>query len=957
MPNTPTPQQPARPGHAARGPATPSAGTALPPGVAQLTLERFEILKPLGQGGMGRVLLAYDPMLHRSVALKLLDRGPAGVNHADVARFLAEAMLTGRLTHSGIVPVYQVGYTPGAGYWYTMRYVRGRTLEDIIFARRGDDWRVKAEFPLVRLLDVFLRVCEAVAFSHRNGILHRDLKPANIMITDADEVLVMDWGLAKDLHRIDPLDQEAAAGSPPERIAACRTRHEQMKAEFFSHKTPAAAPPQQALPAPHAQVDGLTMPGLVVGTPAYMAPEQMRQRAVLTPASDVYALGGVLYQTLTGTLPIENEMLAALIDRVVNGRIVRISSRPEALHLPKALCDIVDRALSLRPEQRYADAGGLAEELRLYLQGRTAKRPLVRDDYTASRPPETRPGRLGHWTCTSGAPAYTEQGLELTEGSALQSTLRALGDFSCSVAFRPRLAAWTLSVLISGEGEQPSHEVRIGTTDRAFVELFSLRRRVQRRFDLRLQPDQSYTLTVELEEDHLRVSLDDNLLLSYRELFPRTGGVVGLQARAGTLVLQEFQWSSRGAPLQLSYQFLPDNYFRSERYPEARQLYLSLAQSHPDREEGLLALYKAALCSAQLKEIQVAFDTFSRLENTMLDHYCTLGLAHLGVLDGNLDWAWEALKSGYQRHRLPEVRSEMWFALLDVLELYGSRSAATKLTKYLELLDKLDPAPQEMSQTASEYMDLVRTERGPLELRAECTRLLSANAGQLPVVCEALMALWRGGLDDPLVALTLPAADALLAKPDPSLDRTRLLLLRAELSFAQGQYEDARARLEQAVRLTSRSPGDRLWARNWLVLSMYLTGDYRAAFDSARESMKYLDRYSADRAAYLLFMVALVLLATGKPDKAMEALEKARACSGWWGTVAGCVLGQGSTDALRDASYPNVESESLFVAGETYLRLNRNDLARPFLEACRDHPSRRAMTRGLALARLAQLPV
>jgi len=898
--------QPSRSSYSGDTPSSASwsrdTASPLPSGVARRSLAHFEILRLLGKGGMGRVYLAYEPLLHRTVALKVLDRNAASPGlQTEVARFLAEAVLTGRLTHGGIIPVYQVGFDEAFGYFYSMRYVRGRTLRSIMKALKSGDWDTKSRFSLPRLLDMFVRICEAVAHAHRNGILHRDLKPSNVMLTDENEMLVLDWGLAKDLRARDPLDEIARGQDGAELVQACLRRREHMTDEFLSQRANGAAGTGKGVAekpqsnGTDGQLDGLTQAGLVVGTPWYMSPEQMIREEVLTTASDVYSLGVLLYQMLSGALPAESRDLTKLVAMVTKGEVTRISARPEAIRLPKALCDIVDKALSLDPEDRYADAGELGAELRLYLEGRTPLKPLARDSYLGLDPHVDGQGPLGNWECDSGEPSLTHEGLQLVRGTCLRTAHRSMGDFRSTIGLRARPGAWCLSIEIGEHRDDDNdfachYEVRIGVDERPFIELLSLRHRVQRRFDVRLQADQYYCIGVELEDGYLRIRLDGALLLNYREVFPKTGGSLRLRARIGTIVLQGFDWQSRGAPLSLSYHFLPDHYFQMGRYAEARQLYLHLAESHPDREEGLMALYKAGLCSAELKENQSAFDAFSRLENTMLDHYCTLGLAHIGVLDGNLEWAWEALKSGYARHKHPDVRTDLWFELLNVLEVLGNGSPKSQEEKYVELLTDLDASLQETRQVTFEYLDLIHRHGGAHAVREKARNLIQQHGDKPHVVREALWALWRTGIDDIFGVVALKAVDGLLAGKNETADRARLLLLKSELCFAQGHLREARERLEEADDIAQHSTADRLWARTWMVLSMYLAGDYEQGLSEARETLKFMDRFSWDRFAYLLVMIALMLLRMNKREKAVEALNRARGCVGWWGTVAGCVL-------------------------------------------------------------------
>jgi eukaryotic-like serine/threonine-protein kinase len=199
-----------------------------------LTGTRYEIHGKIGQGGMGGVFLARDRELERDVALKVLNVLP---DNADAkARMVAEARITARLEHPGIVPVHDAGVLPDGRFFYAMKLVRGKRLDEQVGQSTAMTERVR----------LFLKVCDAVAFAHAHGILHRDLKPQNIMVGPFGEVLVLDWGVAKEVGQ------------------------------------PAA--------------------GVVLGTPGYRAPEQARGEGS-DERADVYALGAILYFLLAGRPP------------------------------------------------------------------------------------------------------------------------------------------------------------------------------------------------------------------------------------------------------------------------------------------------------------------------------------------------------------------------------------------------------------------------------------------------------------------------------------------------------------------------------------------------------------------------------------------------------------------------------------------------------------------------------
>jgi len=275
---------------------------------------RYEVLDHLGAGGMGDVVRVYDRQLEREVAMKLLKAG-AHASPAAVERFRAEVLATAQLQHPGIVPVLDAGALPDGRLWFTMPEVRGQTFTDVI-AEAGPGGRR-------RLVETLRSVSEAVAYAHDKGVLHRDLKPDNVMIGPFGEVLVMDWGLVKIAHGAD--DELAWS------VGRGRTLH-----------------------------------GAVSGTLAYMPPEQARgDLDAIGPQSDVYALGAVLYEILSGRPPFRG---ASLEDR---DQV--IAAAPAAIEdgagVPGELIDIQRRAMAPDPARRFPHAGALARALGDWLDG------------------------------------------------------------------------------------------------------------------------------------------------------------------------------------------------------------------------------------------------------------------------------------------------------------------------------------------------------------------------------------------------------------------------------------------------------------------------------------------------------------------------------------------------------------------------------------------------------------
>jgi tRNA A-37 threonylcarbamoyl transferase component Bud32 len=158
--------------------------------------KRYVVIREIARGGMGKVLEVEDTELRRSVALKVLRKELLGRRDV-VERFLEEAQITGQLEHPNLVPVHEMGVDGAGNLYFTMKYVEGLSLSEVLLKLREGNRDTKRDFPLLKLLDAFIKICEGMAFAHNRGVIHRDLKPANIMVGKFGEVQVMDWGVGK----------------------------------------------------------------------------------------------------------------------------------------------------------------------------------------------------------------------------------------------------------------------------------------------------------------------------------------------------------------------------------------------------------------------------------------------------------------------------------------------------------------------------------------------------------------------------------------------------------------------------------------------------------------------------------------------------------------------------------------------------------------------------------------
>jgi serine/threonine-protein kinase len=310
---------------------------------------KYEYLADIASGGMGRVMLVRDRHLRRQVAMKLIgDDVQRKKSMAD--RFLAEAQATGQLEHPNIVPIHDLGVSTDGRCFFTMKLVRGETLGSVFDRLAKGDRETKEKFSLPRLLAVFQQVANGMAFAHARGVIHRDLKPDNIMLGEFGEALIMDWGLAK-------LTRARAALAPA------------------SHADGSAIE----------EIDGIdslevekTLIGTVAGTPGYMAPEQARGEVDrLDERTDIFALGAMLYESLTGSPPYnqaraEMRVRAARDEDPIESPVTRLrrSDPLRAARIPRELAAIAMKALAPKTGDRYGSAQDFADEIQRYLERR-----------------------------------------------------------------------------------------------------------------------------------------------------------------------------------------------------------------------------------------------------------------------------------------------------------------------------------------------------------------------------------------------------------------------------------------------------------------------------------------------------------------------------------------------------------------------------------------------------------
>lgn len=315
----------------------------------------YRLLTVLGKGAMGLVHLAQDRDLQRKVAYKQL-LSEISKNRTTLNRFLIEAQITAQLDHPNVVPIYNMELQSDGSLAYSMKLVRGKTLKDLLRETRHQydhQGHPADSHTLEKLLEHFLKVCDALAFAHNKGVIHRDLKPANIMIGEYNEVYVMDWGIAKVVRLPDlPVDTS-------------------VQLQHINQDEP---------------LEERTQVGQILGTPRYMSPQQAAgKNSELDSRSDQFALGLILYEitTLRPAFTAENAM--AILKKVLKAQKEPWQHYAQRA-TPVELQAVVDKATALKPAQRYGSVNDMAEDIRRYLRGQAVRAR-----------PDTPVQKIGRW--------------------------------------------------------------------------------------------------------------------------------------------------------------------------------------------------------------------------------------------------------------------------------------------------------------------------------------------------------------------------------------------------------------------------------------------------------------------------------------------------------------------------------------------------------------------------------
>jgi serine/threonine protein kinase/tetratricopeptide (TPR) repeat protein len=561
------------------------------PSEVKFSIGPYRIIDTIGKGGMGEVLLAYDTRYKRKIALKRV-RTDIKKREKLLARFSKEALLTSQLTHPSIIPIYSI-YRHGDLLYYTMPYVEGRTLKQILIEAHSCEKKGKKSDEIggtiPSLIRIFMAVCHAVAYAHSKGVLHRDLKPENIIVGNYGEVLILDWGLAKMIQQAE-LDET----------------------EDSENETDPT----------------LTMKGKAIGTVQYMAPET----AIGLPASiqsDIYALGTILYQILTLRNPYQRKDIKSFRKNIDKEVLPDPSIVAPYRDVPVVLTHIVRQCLCLDPSQRYLNVTALINEVESYLEGRSDWFQMAELDVKKKSDWEFQENiffpeaiaisnefDLSSWMNLMLSQQSFSENVKIDIRLKLKQNSQGIGILLCvpEPDERRHLNEGYCLWLAPADSNNESSLLRSGF-------------QVMNIPETSLVLDEYYDLRLIKFNEKIHFYLNRQFQFSYISPLPLVGTHVGLLAKDGHFAVEKFSVSMGSRSITINCLAVPDAFLADKNYDKALTEYRRIGYAFPGRAEGREALFRAGITlleqakaskdpEAQAELWNETLNEFDKLHNT-----------------------------------------------------------------------------------------------------------------------------------------------------------------------------------------------------------------------------------------------------------------------------------------------------------------------------------------------------
>ncbi|ADI38661.1 Serine/threonine-protein kinase pknD [Waddlia chondrophila 2032/99] len=586
------------------------------------TIGPYQIVGKIGQGGMGEVLLGYDVKCGRRIALKKIRKDLIEFKRLH-NRFLKEARITSQLTHPAIMPIYSIE-DQGDVVYYTMPFVQGETLKQILRNTREQEKSVKSPHhigeSIPALIRIFITVCQGIAYAHSKGVLHRDIKPENVMVGKYGEVLILDWGLAKMIN-----------AEEEEQISLKANHHE------------------------------LTKMGKVVGTINFMAHERAKGNPA-TIQTEVYALGVLLYQILTLRNPFRRGSLEDFRKMMDKETLEDPSEVAPYRDVPRVLSRIALKALDNDPAQRYQTVDELILELENYIEGRSEWFELATLDIRNKEDWEfqenvliaehiaiTRSADISEWV------SLMISKLSFSENTKIEADV-TIGENGHGIGF-----LLCIPEVSEREHLNDGYCLWLGSDLNKTTKLLRSSVEVVDAPEIFLKREKTYRVKIEKIDHNIHFSLNNQLQFSYISHLPLTGTHIGILSRDADFTMQNLQTFTGSQNITINCLAVPDALLAHKLFDQALSEYRRIGYSFPGRAEGREGMFRSGITIIEKSketndpiEKERLFDEalleFERLHSTPGAPLEYLGKAHVYQEMDDIDEEIKCYEIGFRRY-------------------------------------------------------------------------------------------------------------------------------------------------------------------------------------------------------------------------------------------------------------------------------------------------------------------
>lgn len=596
----------------------------------------YKVVEKIATGGMGEIYLVYDPTCDRKVALKKI-RSDRLKYPSLKDRFLREAKIAAQMAHPCIIPIYTI-HNESEEIYYTMPYVEGDTLKQIIRKCLEEEKKGQIEHPIGSsipgLMRIFLNICQAIAYCHDRGILHRDVKPENVIVGKFGETFILDWGLADFINN------------------PSKDSNEKFPVVEFAD---------------------LTRPGKIPGTLAYIPPERIFGKPA-SYATDVYALGVILYQLLTLRLPFHRTSDKKLKKQIQKEELIDPLDRAPYRDIPLELARIAKKCLCPNPEERYESVEDLLQDLESYITGR--------GQWSFLEPLDV--GNKHDWEFQENI--LVAKHIALSRSADLMQWVNIMiskkgfsGNFKIETSLKLGAQSQGIGFLLNVPEAQErsglledSHCIWIGSKDDPGCALFRSNVQILSAPDVYLAADTLYNIRIERIENHMRLYVDEKLILDYLTHIPLTGPHFGLMLKDADLEIDPIKVYVSSPNIMVNCLRVPDSFLSNKNFSKALAEYRKISTSFPGRTEGREALFRAGItlveeaseCKSSSKKnllLQQALEEFGKLRSTPGAPLEYLGKSLVYRASGEIDEEIKCLELSlrkYGRHPLKHLIEE-----------------------------------------------------------------------------------------------------------------------------------------------------------------------------------------------------------------------------------------------------------------------------------------------------------